>query len=79
MALQNALPYFNPVPAPVVVTPPVHAVREQEFDAPARRLAMTTFEAMITHQDIRSFAEDRVNLPAPDARRHRDQVNRLRD
>lgn len=33
----------------------------------------------ITHEDVRAFAEDRVNLPPPDAQRHRDQVNRLRD
>lgn len=35
--------------------------------------------AEIEHDDIEAFAEDRVNLPASDAQRHRDQVNRLRD
>jgi tRNA nucleotidyltransferase (CCA-adding enzyme) len=32
----------------------------------------------ITHEDVEAFAEDRVNLPAADAKRHRDQVNGLR-
>ena len=32
----------------------------------------------VTHQNVGSFAEDRVNLPAADAQRHRDQVNGLR-
>ena len=33
----------------------------------------------ITHKDVQAFAEDRVNLPAADAKRHRDQVNGLRE
>jgi len=33
----------------------------------------------IAHNDIEAFAEDRVNLPASDAQRHRDQVNSLRE
>lgn len=33
----------------------------------------------VTHEDVVTFAEDRVNLPADDAQRHRDQVNRLRE
>ena len=32
----------------------------------------------ITHEDVESFAKERVNLPAADARRHRDQVDGLR-
>lgn len=40
---------------------------------------MITEERRITHADVRAFAEDRVNLPATDAQRHRDQVNRLRE
>lgn len=33
----------------------------------------------ISHDDVRAFAEDRINLPASDAERHREQVNRLRE
>ena len=33
----------------------------------------------ITHDDVKAFAEDRVNLPATDAQRHRNQVNALRE
>lgn len=33
----------------------------------------------ITHDDVESFGEDRVNLPAADAKRHRGQVNALRE
>lgn len=33
----------------------------------------------ITHDDVKAYAEDRVNLPAADAQRHRDQVNGLRE
>jgi hypothetical protein len=32
----------------------------------------------ITHDDVETFGEERVNLPAADAQRHRDQVNGLR-
>jgi hypothetical protein len=32
----------------------------------------------IAHEDVEGFAQDRVNLPAADAKRHRDQVNGLR-
>ncbi len=35
-------------------------------------------EMQIAHEDVEGFAEDRVNLPAADAKRHRDQVNGLR-
>lgn len=34
---------------------------------------------LITHADIKAFAEAKVNLPAADAQRFRDQVNDLRD
>lgn len=33
----------------------------------------------ITHEDVATFAEDRVNLPPADAKRHRDQVKGLRE
>lgn len=33
----------------------------------------------IAHSQIKSFAEDRINLPATVAQKHRDQVNRLRE
>ncbi len=33
----------------------------------------------IGHSEIKAFAEDRVNLPAEKATKHRNQVNRLRD
>ena len=36
-------------------------------------------DPLITHSDIRSFAEARVNLPSDSARRYREQVNRLRE
>ncbi|MEX0985440.1 MAG: CBASS oligonucleotide cyclase [Actinomycetota bacterium] len=35
-------------------------------------------EQNVTHQQIKVFAEGRVNLPADEAKRHRDQVNALR-
>jgi hypothetical protein len=35
--------------------------------------------AIIGHSQIRAFAEERVNLPAERARKHRDQVKGLRD
>lgn len=40
---------------------------------------MATTSMQITHDDVRAFAEDRINLPASDAQRHRDQVNLLRE
>ena len=36
-------------------------------------------DPFITHTEIRSFAEARVNLPSDSARRHREQVNHLRE
>ena len=33
----------------------------------------------ITHDEISSFAAERVNLPREEAKAHREQVNRLRD
>lgn len=36
-------------------------------------------DSFITHKSIRSFAEDRVNLPTETVRRHRGQVNGLRE
>ena len=36
-------------------------------------------EPFITHANIRSFAETRVNLPSDSARKFREQVNRLRE
>ena len=36
-------------------------------------------EAIVTHVDIRSFAEDEVNLPKETASEYREQVNRLRE
>ena len=36
-------------------------------------------EPVIAHADIRSFAEDRVNLPSESVRKHRKQVNNLRE
>ena len=36
-------------------------------------------DPFITHTEIRSFAEARVNLPSASARRHREQVNQLRE
>ena len=36
-------------------------------------------EPIITHADIRSFAENRVNLPSESVRKHRKQVNNLRE
>jgi hypothetical protein len=35
--------------------------------------------SVIGHREIKDFAEDRVNLPAKTATKHRDQVNGLRD
>ena len=36
-------------------------------------------DPIITHADILSFAEARVNLPSESKRRHREQVNNLRE
>lgn len=36
-------------------------------------------EPIITHADIRTFAENRVNLPSESVRKHRKQVNNLRE
>lgn len=36
-------------------------------------------DPIITHADILSFAEEKVNLPQDSARRHREQVNHLRE
>lgn len=38
-----------------------------------------TIEMEISHEDVATFAEDRVNLPPADAKRHRDQVKGLRE
>ena len=44
---------------------------------PERQEARVT--AQIGHDDIKGFAEDKVNLPAATAKKHRDQVKMLRE